>query len=148
MNGVFKALSHPARRQIVAMLRERPMQSGEIAAAFDIMQLTVLHGTARGLGLDVLIEVHDRVELQAALSLNPAMIGINNRDLKTFETRLDTTLSLCREIPDGVLVVTESGIHTRDDVKRLANAGIRAYLVGEAFMRAEDPGAELRRLFF
>ena len=118
-----------------------------IAAALDIMQLTVLDQCARNLGLDVLIEVHDTKELAAALSLAPALLGINNRNLKTFETSLDTTCSLLPEIPSHVLVVTESGIRTRDDVSILRQHGVGAFLVGEAFMRAEDPGDALRDLF-
>lgn len=119
-----------------------------IVAALDIMQLTVLNQTAQGLGLDVLIEVHDVNELQAALSLRPNLVGINNRNLKTFETSLDTTIDLLGEIPDGVTVVTESGIATREDVARMRDSGVHCFLVGEAFMRAPDPGAALQELFF
>jgi len=118
-----------------------------IVSALDIMQLTVLHDTARNIGLDVLIEVHDGNELAAALSLHPTLIGINNRNLKTFETNLDTTTGLLSQIPDDVLVVTESGIHTRDDVERMRASGVNAFLVGEAFMRVADPGEGLKRLF-
>ena len=118
-----------------------------IVSALDIMQLTVLHQSAQNLGLDVLLEVHDRTELEAALSLGPSLIGINNRNLKTFETTLETTFSLLEHIPDDVLVVTESGIHDRDDVARMLEHNVRAFLVGEAFMRADDPGAELAKLF-
>jgi len=118
-----------------------------IVAALDIMQLTVLHQCANNLGLDVLIEVHDRNELDAALSLNPAMIGINNRNLKTFETSLATTWQLLDSIPAGTLVVTESGIHTKADVAAMLKRNVRAFLVGEAFMRAEDPGSALMSLF-
>jgi indole-3-glycerol phosphate synthase len=118
-----------------------------IVSALDIMKLTVLHDTARNLGLDVLIEVHDSVELQAALSLRPTLVGINNRNLKTFETSLDTTLKLLDQIPDGVMVVTESGIHSRANVDLMRSHDVHAFLVGEAFMRAHDPGAALRELF-
>jgi indole-3-glycerol phosphate synthase len=119
-----------------------------IVAALDIMALTELHQLGRAIGLDVLIEVHDQVELAAALSLQPTMVGINNRNLKTFETRLDTTYSLLAQVPDGVLVVTESGIHNADDVLEMRRRGVNAFLVGEAFMRADDPGAALQALFF
>lgn len=97
--------------------------------------------------MDVLVEVHDRTELESALALQPKLVGINNRDLHTFETRLDTTLELLAGIPDDVTVVTESGIHTCQDVRRLRAAGVEAFLVGTAFMREADPGSALRRLF-
>ncbi len=118
-----------------------------IVAALDIMRLTVLTQTARGLGMDVLIEVHDAVELSAALSLRPNLVGINNRNLKTFDTTLATTIDLLPAVPDDVLVVTESGIRTREDVATMRAQNVHSFLVGEAFMRAEDPGAELTRLF-
>ncbi|MEQ9452375.1 MAG: indole-3-glycerol phosphate synthase TrpC [Pseudomonadales bacterium] len=118
-----------------------------IVAALDVMQLTVLHQTARSIGIDVLIEVHNKVELDAALTLNPTLIGINNRDLKTFSTSLDTTTELLEHIPAGVTVVTESGISTPEDVAHMRRAGVHCFLVGEAFMRAPDPGSELQRLF-
>lgn len=118
-----------------------------IAAALDAGRLRELHTLARDLGLDVLIEVHDAAELDAALALDPTLVGINNRDLRTFETRLATTYDLLDGIPSGVLVVTESGIHTRADVMAMHRAGVRAFLVGEAFMRADDPGAALTALF-
>ena len=119
-----------------------------IAAALDIMQLTVLNQAARGLGMDVLIEVHNQAELHAALSLSPRLVGINNRNLKTFETKLATTFELLAEIPEEVLVVTESGIASREDVRAMHAQGVHCFLVGEAFMRAADPGAELRNLFY
>ena len=118
-----------------------------IAAALDIMRLTVLNQTAKGIGLDVLIEVHNEAELGAALSLNPSLIGINNRNLKTFETSLDTTLDLLPKIPDGVTVVTESGIANKADVTLMRDNDVHCFLVGEAFMRAQEPGDELARLF-
>ena len=118
-----------------------------IVSALDIMQLTVLHQCAVNLGLDVLIEVHDAGELAAALTLRPDMIGINNRNLKTFETSLDTTIELLSDIPEGTLVVTESGIHNRSDVTRMLDHGVYAFLVGEAFMRAPNPGQALQNLF-
>ncbi len=119
-----------------------------IVAALDQPQLETLYRQARDLGLDVLVEVHDREEMLRALALGLPMVGVNNRDLRRFETRLDTSLELLDLLPDGVFMVTESGIHSHDDVQRLRAAGIDAFLVGEAFMRAEDPGEELARLFF
>ncbi|MEM7080232.1 MAG: indole-3-glycerol phosphate synthase TrpC [Pseudomonadota bacterium] len=118
-----------------------------IVAALDIMRLTVLSQTAKGLGLDVLIEVHDAVELQAALSFQPEMIGINNRNLKTFETSLEVTIDLLAQVPSRVTVVTESGIATREDVARMHAHDVYCFLVGEAFMRAPEPGGELQKLF-
>jgi indole-3-glycerol phosphate synthase len=97
--------------------------------------------------MDVLVEVHDRAELDRALQTSASLIGINNRNLRTFETSLDTTLQLRERVPAERLLVTESGIHARADVQRMRDAGVHAFLVGEAFMRAQDPGAELRRLF-
>ncbi|HJR12560.1 MAG TPA: indole-3-glycerol phosphate synthase TrpC [Rhodanobacteraceae bacterium] len=121
-----------------------------IAAALDNAALVNLHALAIEVGLDVLVEVHDAVDLQRALPL-PAeartLIGINNRDLRTFETTLETTLSLKEAVPHDRLLVTESGIATRDDVAHLRAAGVNVFLVGETFMRATDPGAELARLF-
>jgi indole-3-glycerol phosphate synthase len=121
-----------------------------IAAALDNAVLVNLHALAIECGLDVLVEIHNPVDLQRALMLTNAprtLIGINNRDLRTFETSIDTTLSLKEAVPYDRLLVTESGIATRDDVARLRAAGVDAFLVGETFMRAPDPGAELARLF-
>ena len=118
-----------------------------IVSALDIMQLTGFHQLAKNLGLDVLLEVHNAAELAAALSLQPTMIGINNRNLKTFETSLDNTFSLLDKIPDGMLVVTESGIQERAHVEAMRAKNVHAFLVGEAFMKAEDPGAALTQLF-
>lgn len=121
-----------------------------IAAALDGAALPNLHACALDCGLDVLVEVHDVFDLQRALQLpNVArtLIGINNRNLRTFETRIDVTLRLKEQVPPERLLVTESGIATRDDVARLRAAGVGAFLVGETFMRAKDPGAELGRLF-
>lgn len=118
-----------------------------IAAALTADRLGELHALARSVGLDVLIEVHDEAELDTALALEPTLVGINNRDLRTFETRLDTTYRLLSRIPAGVLVVTESGINRREDVAAMRSAGVYAFLVGEAFMRADDPGAALSALF-
>ncbi len=119
-----------------------------IAACLNIMRLTVLHAQAKGLGMDVLIEVHNPAELEAALSLQPSLIGINNRNLKTFETSLNTTVELLPHIPPGVTVVTESGIATAQDVARMRSHNVHCFLVGEAFMRADEPGEALRELFF
>lgn len=119
-----------------------------IVAALSLEQLQQLHGLARKLGLDVLVEVHDAAELEQALTLEDALLGVNNRNLHTFETRLDTSLELKAMLPAERLMVTESGIATSEDVRVMQAAGINAFLVGEAFMRADDPGAALGRLFF
>ncbi|CAM5201691.1 Indole-3-glycerol phosphate synthase OS=Castellaniella defragrans (strain DSM / CCUG 39792 /65Phen) OX=1437824 GN=trpC PE=3 SV=1 [Castellaniella denitrificans] len=119
-----------------------------IAAALAPAQLRELEAVAADLGMDVLVEVHDRGELDAALSLDTPLIGINNRDLRTFETRLETTLSMLKDLPEGKRVVTESGILLPEDVDRMREHGVQAFLVGEAFMRAEDPGTALHELFF
>lgn len=118
-----------------------------IAAAMSGQQLIDLEDEARSYGLDVLVEVHNGAELDAALRLRTPLLGINNRNLRTFETSLDTTLDLLPRIPEGRLVVTESGILAASDVRIMRNAGVHAFLVGEAFMRAPDPGAALRSLF-
>ncbi|MBX9608941.1 MAG: indole-3-glycerol phosphate synthase TrpC [Gammaproteobacteria bacterium] len=118
-----------------------------IAACLDDGLMTELARTAEALGLDVLTEVHDRTELERAIRLRTPMIGINNRDLKRFVTNLDTTIGLLKDVPSDRLVVTESGINTREDVARMRGHAVNAFLVGEAFMRAEDPGAKLKELF-
>lgn len=118
-----------------------------IAAALDDERLAELLVLAHGLGMDVLVEVHDGEELERALRLPAPMIGINNRNLRTFETRLDTTLELLERIPADRLVVTESGIHTPEDVALMRRHQVHAFLVGEAFMRAADPGERLAELF-
>ncbi|HEX7369300.1 MAG TPA: indole-3-glycerol phosphate synthase TrpC [Rhodanobacteraceae bacterium] len=121
-----------------------------IAAALDNAALVNLHALAMECGLDVLLEVHNAVDLQRVLPLPNAprtLIGVNNRDLRTFETSIETTLLLQDAVPRDRLLVTESGIATREDVARLRAAGVHAFLVGEIFMRAVDPGAELARLF-
>jgi len=118
-----------------------------IVACLELPHLTDLYSVAKEAGLDALIEVHDQQELEEALQLEPSLIGINNRDLHTFDTSLDTTLDLLEHIPEGIQVVTESGIHEPEDVARMRAAGVHTFLVGEAFMRAEDPGSELQRLF-
>ncbi len=119
-----------------------------IAAALAPEAMRELEQLALSLGLAVLVEVHDGGELQSAMRLATPLIGINNRDLRTFETRLETTLELAARITDDRIVVTESGILDPADVARLRASGIEAFLVGEAFMRASEPGAALRRLFF
>jgi indole-3-glycerol phosphate synthase len=119
-----------------------------IAAALDDALLHELNEQASSLGMDVLVEVHDEGELHRALHLKPALLGINNRDLRTFDVSLDTTESLLDQIPSGVTVVTESGIHQPADVSRMRNAGVNVFLVGEAFMRAQNPGSALQDLFF
>lgn len=118
-----------------------------IAAALAPSAMAALESIALGLGMSVLVEVHDAVELEAALKLKTPLVGINNRDLRTFRTRLETTLELLPRVPPGRIVVTESGILAREDVARMRAGGVNAFLVGEAFMRAADPGAELARLF-
>ena len=106
-----------------------------------------LEAIAHSLDMAVLVEVHDAAELQRALRLRTPLVGINNRNLRTFEVSLETTLSLRQEVPDDRLVVTESGIVSTDDVKRMREAQIHAFLVGEAFMRAAEPGEALATLF-
>ena len=118
-----------------------------IVAALDHGLMAELEACAMELGMDVLVEVHDGEELSAALKLKTPLLGINNRNLRTFETTLDTTLNLLPRISPDKLVVTESAILKTDDVKRMRDADVHAFLVGEAFMRAENPGAELARLF-
>ncbi len=118
-----------------------------IAAALEHGELVELNRLAEEIGLDILIEVHDRAELERALALEPRVVGINNRDLATFTTSLETTLDMLDDVPEDIRVVTESGIHTPGDVCRMRDAGVHAFLVGTAFMRAADPGAALRRLF-
>jgi indole-3-glycerol phosphate synthase len=105
-----------------------------------------LYQLAGELGLDVLVEVHDADELERALRLNLALVGINNRNLRTFETSLQTTVSLLDRIPDGVIVVSESGIHQSDDIVMLKEHNVHTFLIGEAFMRCDDPGVALKEL--
>ncbi len=118
-----------------------------IVAALDDAMLVALERLAQRLGMAVLVEVHDEAELARALRLQTPLIGVNNRDLRTFDTTIDTSIRLRASMPPGRLIVTESGIRTREDVARLRGAGIDAFLVGEAFMRVPDPGAGLRALF-
>ncbi len=119
-----------------------------IVAALDDMTLRDLLALAGEIGMDALVEVHDAQEMARALTTPAPLIGVNNRNLRTFETRLDTTLMLKQDFPEDRLLVTESGIHTVDDVQRMHAADVHAFLVGEAFMKAEDPGVKLRELFF
>ncbi|MCP5158590.1 MAG: indole-3-glycerol phosphate synthase TrpC [Gammaproteobacteria bacterium] len=118
-----------------------------IVAALDAVALRELAQLATHLTLDVLVEVHDTEELEQALLIEAPLIGINNRNLRTFETRLETTLNLLAGIPEDCRVVTESGIHTLEDVALMRKHGVHAFLVGEAFMRAPDPGVKLAELF-
>ena len=118
-----------------------------IAACLDDAQMAELEVCALELGLDVLVEVHDAPELERALRLKTPLVGVNNRNLRTFEVSLDTTLELRDRIPAGRLLVTESGILGREDVRRMRAAGVHAFLVGEAFMRAPEPGVALQGLF-
>ena len=118
-----------------------------IVAALALTQMQTLEALAHELGMAVLVESHDAAELALALQLNTPLQGINNRNLRTFETSLKTTLALLPMLDDRHIAVTESGIHTPDDVALMQSRGVNAFLVGEAFMRANDPGAELTRLF-
>jgi len=118
-----------------------------IVACLDDAQMRELESLAHKVGMAVLVEVHDAAELARALKLKTPLIGINNRNLRSFETRLETTIELLPRIPPGRLVITESGILSKTDVARMRQNGVHAFLVGEAFMRAPDPGAELKTLF-
>jgi len=118
-----------------------------IAACLSDAQMAGLAERATALGMDVLVEVHDAEELRRVLPLGLPLVGINNRNLRTFEVSLQTTLDLLPQIPDDRIVVTESAIHTADDVALMRRHGVDAFLVGEAFMRADDPGAKLSELF-
>lgn len=119
-----------------------------IVAALSDTQLSELSNLAATLNMDVLVEVHDKEELDRTLALPNSLIGINNRNLHTFETRLETTLELLENVPDDRLIVTESGIHAPSDVAVMREHNVNAFLVGEAFMRADDPGAKLAELFY
>ena len=118
-----------------------------IVAALGNAQLNEFEAVALELGLDVLVEVHDGHELERALRLHTPLIGINNRNLRTFEVSLDVSIGLLREIPPDRALITESGILAREDVERMRGHGVYGYLVGEAFMRAPDPGRALQALF-
>lgn len=119
-----------------------------IVAALDDSELATLYATATGLGLDVLVEVHDAKELERALKLGIEVVGINNRDLHTFDVSLQVTINMLARIPRDVLVVTESGINTKQDVALMRAHAVHAFLVGESFMRAPEPGAKLREIFY
>ena len=118
-----------------------------IAACLDDAQMADFEAIARSLDMAVLVEVHDRAELERALKLKTPLVGINNRNLRTFEVTLDTTLGMLKDVPADRLLVTESGILKPADVKTMRGAGVHAFLVGEAFMRADDPGLALAKLF-
>jgi indole-3-glycerol phosphate synthase len=118
-----------------------------IAACLSVGDMKELEALAEALGMAALAEVHNATELDAALQLRTPLVGVNNRDLRTFETRLETTLGLLQYMPEDRIVVTESGIASREDVARMRRRGVNAFLVGEAFMRAQDPGGALRALF-
>lgn len=118
-----------------------------IAACLEDAQMAEMEAVARSLDMAVLVEVHDAAELERALRLKTALLGINNRNLRTFEVSLQTTLELQKQVPADKLLVTESGILTPADVKLLRGAGVNAFLVGEAFMRADEPGLALAKLF-
>jgi len=118
-----------------------------IVACLDDAQMRSLEKLAHSLGMAVLVEVHDAAELERALALDTPLIGINNRNLRTFETRLETTLDLLPRMPKQRMVITESGILSAADVRRMRDQGVNAFLVGEAFMRAPDPGSALREVF-
>ncbi len=119
-----------------------------IAACLDDARMRDFEAIAHGLGMAVLVEVHDAAEMERALRLDTPLIGVNNRNLKTFEVSLQTTLDLRRQVGSDRIIVTESGIRTRDDVLRMGSAGVGAFLVGEACMRAPEPGQALAELFF
>lgn len=119
-----------------------------IVAALDHGLMAELEACALELGMDVLVEVHNGAELDAALKLKTALLGINNRNLRTFDVSLDNTLTLLPRIPADKLVITESGILGRDDVQKMRDAQVHGFLVGEAFMRADDPGLALQQLFY
>jgi indole-3-glycerol phosphate synthase len=118
-----------------------------IVACLEDAQMRELEKLAHALGMAVLVEAHDAAELERALALDTPLIGVNNRNLRTFETRLETTLDLLPRIPKDRIVITESGILSSADVRRMRDRGVHAFLVGEAFMRADDPGTELKKLF-
>ncbi|MCK8516610.1 indole-3-glycerol phosphate synthase TrpC [Methylonatrum kenyense] len=118
-----------------------------IVAALSDDRMAELDGLARELGMDVLVEVHDEAELERALVLEPDLLGINNRNLRTFDTDVGTTLRLLPRVPAGTLLVTESGLATREEVATMRKAGVHGFLIGESFMRADEPGHKLEELF-
>lgn len=119
-----------------------------IVAALELNQLLELEACAHELGMDVLVEVHDAAEMEVALQMKTSMVGVNNRNLRTFETNLETSLTLKAMVPENKLLVTESGISTKEDVALMREHDIHSFLVGEAFMRAADPGVAMKSLFF
>lgn len=119
-----------------------------IVAALSDAQMQELEDTALELGMDVLVEVHNADEMSRALRLKTPLVGVNNRDLRSFETRLETTLTLLEACPNDRLLVTESGIHSKEDIALMIEHGIYTFLVGESFMRAPSPGQKMRELFF
>ena len=119
-----------------------------IVAALTQNQLHDYHQLATELNLEVLVEVHSFSEMESALKISPNLLGINNRNLETFEVNLETTKLLSREVPEEIVVVSESGIKSSEDVKKIISYGVSTFLVGEVFMQAENPGEELRKLFF
>ena len=119
-----------------------------IVSALSKNELQDFHLLAQDLDLDVLVEVHSQEEVEIALNMKTKLIGINNRNLETFEVDLETTTRLSKEIPEDILIVSESGIKSSKDVKRIISSGVNVFLVGEAFMKAENPGEELKNLFF
>ncbi len=118
-----------------------------IVSILDDAKLSSFHELGRSLGMNILVEVHDEEELERALEIQPDILGVNNRNLKTFEVSLDTTIRLDKMVPKGTPIITESGIHTAEDVARMHSEGIFGFLVGEAFMRQEDPGSSLSEIF-
>ena len=118
-----------------------------IVACLDDTQLRDFEAIAQGLFMSVLVEVHDEQELGRALALKTPLLGINNRNLRSFDVSLDTTLDLLPKVPSDRLLITESGIHAQGDVQRMNDAGVHGFLVGEAFMRAPDPGVAMAQLF-
>lgn len=119
-----------------------------IVSALSDAQMQELNHCALELGMDVLVEIHDEAEFERAMDLPPNILGINNRNLHTFDLSLDTTFDLLPKVPKGTLLVTESGILGQEDVKAMRDKNVHSFLVGETFMRADDPGAHLKKLFY
>ena len=119
-----------------------------IVAALPPRQLKEYYQIATELGLDVLVEVHTHLELEQALKIEPTILGINNRNLETFEINLETTKNLVKEIPDNILIISESGIKTKEDINKITSYGVNTFLVGEALMRNNNPGKKLKNLFY
>ena len=132
---------------VAAFCKPDGWSAGDGEESDPVARMKELETLAQSLGMAVLVEVHDGTELELALQLNTPLIGINNRNLRTFDTRLETTLELLEHIPADRIVVTESGIHGVEDVSLMRERRVNAFLVGEAFMKAHDPGLELKRLF-